>query len=353
MRVFRLLPLLLMFACEQDIPLEYSSSPQGKPGIEKTNLSPTGGVTQMTAAYESGSEWSDWSGTVHVKVFRDTWYNSQWHTDRYVPVSSEYVCVGGGAITSQNGYGALLTATYPDLNLYGWYASSKDHKKVSFHDLTVYAIGLRVDGLTANQLRSQLEVIQTTSPNEISHPSVSTPGINDTNGNRRYVIGGGAKVVNGSNDYGSLLTHCASREDVSLISNNLTEYKWFAKSKDHFALDPAKITAYAILLPPGNEIAGFGTLQTIAAKGYSGANPGGYLTPGSTGAVTATATTPVGYVVTCPGGTAVTTEGPGRLLFGVIPNIYSSTQTQAMTTDHLVVSRGHTYAMSINVRKKP
>lgn len=71
-------------------------------------------------------------------------------------VDPDEVLVGGGcADYGSSGNGALLTASYPENSaLETWIAESKDHLGKDYHALYTYAIGMRLNGVSRNTLKS-------------------------------------------------------------------------------------------------------------------------------------------------------------------------------------------------------
>ncbi len=65
------------------------------------------------------------------------------HPSSEVLLPNGYTLVGGGALVNWKGQGNLLTGSFPNSNLRGWQAKSKDHIAYSPASLTAYAIGLK------------------------------------------------------------------------------------------------------------------------------------------------------------------------------------------------------------------
>ena len=108
---------------------------------------------------EQLNEFTDASGRVTVAVFRQRAGSAQQHFfDLAADVPEDMVAIGGGAEAVNVPEGALLTASYPNGDLSAWLASSKDHKRPQPHHLISYAIGLRIQGLTRDQLLSHIRV---------------------------------------------------------------------------------------------------------------------------------------------------------------------------------------------------
>lgn len=119
------------------------------------------------------NSFQDASGLVTVSVFERRGGTSQqhWHDFR-IDVGPDMVAIGGGGEAARLPEGALLTASYPDDDLRAWLVSSKDHMKPNHHQLTGYAIGLKIEGMSRDALLDKIHV----SRNESSvaqHPEAS------------------------------------------------------------------------------------------------------------------------------------------------------------------------------------
>jgi len=158
-------------------------------------------------------------------------------------IDSGYLIVDGGALDDWSGYGNLLTASVPVLDannrVVGWSASGKDQKVSDPSVVTVYAIGMYLEGANYNFDVRARSVVST----KVAHPVVK---IED--GNR--VIGGGA--VDNWTGYGNLLTASAPILDVT----ETRPVGWFASGKDQTFSDPATITVFVLELTPFNAVYG-------------------------------------------------------------------------------------------------
>ncbi|MCW3463869.1 hypothetical protein [Chitinophaga nivalis] len=262
---------------------------------------------------------SDWSGKVQIVIVSRSESGTHVFTDVTVP--PDYVLIGGGAVATypQGSYGALLTASYPDNNLSTWHAASKDHIQSASHTLTGYAIGLKLSGVTKDELKTYIQISSNTT-GTAGHPNTYV----STNGGYT-LIGGGAKV--NWSGWGNLLTK-------SIPSGN----SWLVGSKDHIESSPASITAYAIGIQPN--IPNFGALEILQESASTYAS-------GSQGVVTVNIDNT--WVVASAGAEAQY-AGLGRLLVGILPNVRSVT---AISHDHLEFDGGTTYAYAVKIRKKP
>lgn len=219
-----------------------------------------------------------------------------------VGVPNGYVLVGGGAHAFDNisgapitGNGAFLTESRPNGSLTLWKGRSKDHMVSDPHYLTVYAIGMKIDGVTSAYLRSQINLDSTVS-SSANHPIAqkSVPS-------GYLLIGGGA--FDNYSGYGNMLVK-------SYPKNSTT---WYVEGKDHRRADPSTITAYAIGL---NNIsfANVGYIQTeyIWENNYV---PYGYNHA-------ETFVTNDDWGLTCPGGKD-TYYHLGRMMISISPDIPS------------------------------
>jgi len=267
------------------------------------------------------------AGPVHVAIWSCNNWPQASHPVVQCSVDPDYVLVGGGAWASYNGAGALLTASYPfdPSQLTTWEGRSKDHGIVDAHVLIVYAIGLRLDGVSRSTLLSNMFVNRRSSAVE-SHPYIFaprfSPGIFDTSVGC-FVDWHGA---------GNLLTSCDPDNG--------------ARSKDHEWADPASITQYRLGI--SEQIANFGTLQNDLF--VNGASDIG------TGALEARVSRPSGFVPTGVGGydnangVFVT---PGRLLTRLAPFTENLNIAAAASKDHLFEDLGSVHVHLFVLRKAP
>jgi hypothetical protein len=174
-------------------------------------------------------EQADPNGRVTIAIFER--YSSSAHehnTDFAITVPSDYVVIGGGGEGSQSPQGNLLTASYPSADLTSWLVSTKDHMVSDPVNVRGWAIGLKISGLSAAQLRTYVIVSSATSAN-VAHPDITAslpPG---------YVLLGGGIKVNWTGS-GNLATASAPSGVMS----------WRARSKDHMLSSPATVDAYVI-----------------------------------------------------------------------------------------------------------
>jgi len=318
-----LFPVALLFciiACKKEQPSRQTVT--DIPQKEAAAISPKSLniVQQALARLLAGPVFgTDWSGTVQVVIVTNQATGKLPQVNVGVP--SDYALVGGGAVISPTltEPGALITASYPDSNLVVWHASSKSFVDTFTHTLTAYAIGLKLMGLTSQQLKSNMWLF-TSSPS----PSAPHPATSVSVSSNYALVGGGAKI-----DYG------AGRGSY-LVASRPSGSTWYVEGKDHGVSSPATITAYAIGLktfisPFGTLEAGFDSTIVYASSGFG----------------VAPVTTDSSWVVTCPGGLAQY-AGPGRMLTALLPGInYAIT----ISKDQQYLDGGNTLAYIAKIRR--
>jgi hypothetical protein len=277
------------------------------------------------------TEISDWSGKIHIKLFTKRTYYPSGHHELEVKVSDDYVLVGGGAQTIYNSdaAGSFITESRPNADLKTWHARSKDHINPGKHSLVVFAIGLKIDGVTSTYLRSKMRIFSKES-GVANHPStnISIP-------NNYLLVGGGAKVKYGG--YGNLLVHSYPKTNTS--GNG---YSWYVKSKDHQVADRATIVAYAI----GIENISFPNIGHVEVNVNGGGTPFGQ---GSGSAQESFVRPHPGWALTCSGGKS-DYSGEGRMITSIYPYLLSA--VKAASTDHIQGSNGHIRAYAVSIRKR-
>jgi len=101
---------------------------------------------------------TDFSGQITVSVFtnKPTSPDSVFHNWE-VDVDEDMVCIGGGATGAEFPNGALLTASYPNIDTKGnWSISTKSHEPRDPHFVTAYAIGMKIDGINVQDLKDNV-----------------------------------------------------------------------------------------------------------------------------------------------------------------------------------------------------
>ena len=268
------------------------------------------------------NEHTDASGKVSIATFQRMAPAAQAiFTDFAVAVPQDYVVIGGGVEGTDSPQGHLLTASYPNGDLSSWMVSTKDHQVSNPMQITAWAIGLKINGLTRDQVRANVLVNTSTGPS-VEFPDVAVGVPSD------YAsIGGGFKV------------NWTGAGNIATASYPDSTQTWRGKSKDHGILSPAPAQVYSIGIK--RSIAGVGNIVTNIATGDStyAAHP------------SSTAILPSGYALSgC--GAFVNWSGAGNLLWKIKP-VNPSTQhgCEAASKDHVYSSPAtiRTYAIGIAV----
>ena len=175
--------------------------------------------------------------TVHLDCYAYTTKpdsQQHWKVSALLPPGERdgAIVVGGGGWADWHTRGAFLTASCPTEGLDGWFVASKDHAgEGEAHQLSVYLLALRIDGMRRDDLVRLVQIFEAQSASE-EHPTaeVVVPASHTVLSGGFWVDWRGA---------GNLAT--ASRP-------NAAQNGWIAKSKDHGAnyADSAIIHAYAI-----------------------------------------------------------------------------------------------------------
>lgn len=160
---------------------------------------------------------------------------------------------GGGKTTDQSPYRALLTASYPNNDLSGWVVSSKDHEYPHPHELITHVIGIKIKGMSRQQLLESMYV-STAASGVASHPEGET-GVPSDN---FILVGGGFRV-----DW-----HGAG--NLGIASFPITEFSWKACSKDHGISDPSNLQVFAICIKKNIAV---GTVTVAITKADSNQAP--------------------------------------------------------------------------------
>ncbi len=263
-------------------------------------------------------EQSDASGKISIAVFeRYSNTAAQHNTDFAVTVPSDYVVIGGGAEGTNTPYGNLVTASYPNSNLTAWLASTKDHYYGNPVRVRAWAIGLKINGLSAEQVRSNITV------NTATSSSTAAPDVTATLPSGYVLVGGGIKV--NSSWAGQLATASSPSGSTG----------WRVRSKDHYYSSPTTAVAYAIGLK--NSIFGIGTISSIINSGTSGvaAHPSHTVNLSN------------GYALSgC--GAYVNWSGAGNLLWRIKPSGPSS--CAAASKDHMYSSWASITSYALGIR---
>jgi vibriolysin len=299
-------------------------------GLDRSRMGDSGPVESS----ESALVVTDGSQTIHTRIFQCNSGTAQSHPQVVCSVDPDYVVIGGGAWAYGTGAGGFLTASAPYNSALGaWYASSKDHDIADPHILYVWAVGLKLDGISADILRQNMTLVWSTSPRaNWPDQSVSLPA--------GYLLVGGGAIVNWSG-WGNLLV--ASRPLGTPSWGGTPPTAWYGRSKDHLHSSPATITVLAIGIRP--TIPGFGTLQV--AWRY----PNVSYAPSGVGS--ASGSVEGSWALACLGGES-SWNGYGRMLFRMSPvDSYSNTSLTVASKDLRNSDSGFTSLYYTEVRRAP
>lgn len=170
----------------------------------------------------TNTTFTDASGKITVKLFKSVRkYEAKMTV--WVAVPSDFVVVGGGAFIdnwSNDFGGAYIIESRPESNLSEWVASSSYVLSPECHWLTVYAYGIKIEGVSSTALREKMNVLSQTSGNA-TNPSVTL----DVKNTPYYLIGGGAK----------------SNSSAPLVGSIPYGESWYAETKG-----AGTVTSYAI-----------------------------------------------------------------------------------------------------------
>lgn len=265
---------------------------------------------------------TDASGKVTTAVFRRQSPTREAHfTDFEVGVDPDMVVIGGGATGVEEPWGALLTASYPNSARTGWLASSKDHESPSPHRLVGFSIGLKIEGLSRDQLLANLSFTWRTS-DPAAHPagSACVPA--------GFTLISGGFRVNWQPGAGNLATASfPEHEDV-----------WTARAKDHLFPSPGTIDSFSIGLR--TQLPDIGRVERGVSSNISrlAAHP------------SVSETLVSGFVLTGIGA-EVRFTGPGSLLWRLEPTVNGNQQgVTAGAKDHEIPSPATIEAWALGIR---
>lgn len=327
-RVIGSVALFLVSACGAPLePEEHHGTARAK-SVPLSHPMPPGGTFFDNPGRFLAGTLTDWSGTVTTRVWACLTAGHGGVPAVHAPVAQcrvadDEVLVGGGATASFDGPGALLTASYPadPRNLTTWEARSKDHGAADPHHLIVYAVGLRLQGVSRATLLSNMFVNQM-SQGPASHPMANAGAFPAD----ILALGDGAIV------------------DWRGAGNMLTWTAGGAFAKDHVWADPSVITHYQIGI--NRTIPGFqGTLangsfhQAVNGAGHVSVNfdlPEGQALTGLSGAVS-----------------GIGAGSPGLLLTSIgLRDLTMATRYEARAKDHLHADTGTVVGMARFLARK-
>jgi hypothetical protein len=241
-------------------------------------------------------------------------------------VNAEYAVIGGGVLPAANGSNGarpFVTESRP-IDGRTWRASSGEASSLA-HDLTVYAIGLRLDGVSTQKLRAAIgwKTATTTS---------STLTVTADSG--KLLLGGGAVTAPNTGVAGSrVLTGSAWSGSAG----------WSAQSRSQAGSVPGT-TQVTLLQLDKKVIEGFGALEVMNRSGSTSTTSGGTQTT--------TLSVSPGWALLTPGAIANTSSGTPRRITSIVPSADGRTVT-VTTGDQSGTSAGSTVPYLTQVRKKP
>lgn len=280
---------------------------------------PAGGAQAQTI-----QTFFDWSGDVQINIHYASASSSGIISDFAVPVGSDEVLIGGGArINSTWTNSTFLSANYPNEHTNAWVASAKPHLYPDIYTLEVYAIGLKLNGVSAATLRNYVDYHDERAGGNYNHPPFGMPRKSNY-----YTLCGGIRVDSPNH----------------LLFDNYydpSNQAWFARAKSHGITSYSDASGYMISISKGY-IPGFGYLDV----GYS---QGGAYSYGGGQVGVSTAYVPGGSVLACPGAN-INYSGAGRLLTNISP---SGNAVTVRDKDLQYASSGTLQASATHIRKRP
>lgn len=267
----------------------------------------------------------DASGKVKVVLFeRRASAASRQFTNFAVDVPSDFVVVGGGVNGAATPTAQLITASYPNAARSAWLVSTKDQQVAAPTAITGWALGLKIEGMTRDQLLSHLNyrVVSSTLSAQPSATSVVPAG---------YVqIGGGFQVVSSGAGNPAWATHPVSTPGG---------LAWTAAAKEHGASSQALIRAYSIGLRTNLPV-GVVTLNNVAsAPSELAAQP------------VASAALSSGFALTGCGAMVNWAGGAGNLLWQIKPTMSAlANSCDARGTEHIFASPATITTHAVGIR---
>lgn len=291
------------------------------------------GVSQQLLLEDCGTDDAEscldiQSGPLTARIYRCAPVEGA-HVFAECSVGSDFALVGGGAeIIGSPEPGAMLTDSYPGNN--AWAAKSKDHIHPNDHDLRVYAIGLRLDGLTGAELRP---LVKTKRSLQVwgNHPTaeVYLPDLANN-----VMLSGGGDIVPGSSNPGMLMVRS---------SPNSSTGPWVVGSKDHILYNEGALKAHMVYMPKCPPKVSY-CLESRMASSVWSSTGGGYRSATYSNAI---GSVPVGV------GAIQSSPGGNRLLTDMFPRLTSTGGVTATSKDHDVADSGRIQAVLMTLRSIP
>lgn len=188
---------------------------------------------------KQAAESKDASKKITIGLWKFQIPNPENHPSFQVDVTmgpgQDWVCIGGGAIGNPQP-GNFLTMSRPSLDLNGkedwkgWAVATRDHEVANPCKLVGVALGMKVDGLSREELISNLKIFTELDANPASHTELSCY-VEDG----FLLLGGGFEVLD-QDGGGNMAT-------ASFPNSN---YSWMARSRDEDIPTPSRLRVFAI-----------------------------------------------------------------------------------------------------------
>jgi hypothetical protein len=284
----------------------------------------------LNGGLEVQTEYDSFAAPVHVQIRACTTPNAaneQLEID--CVVDPEYALVGGGANASSAGSNPgspFLTESRP-FDDRTWRASSSDHIIANAHYLTVFAIGMRLDGVNTQTLRESINRKEVRVDGDVAAAQISLGSV---------LLSGGARTTP---------SESAGDNNRFLKSTIPSAYhEWRASSDDH--LLPAEGSTTVWLLEVENSvIEGFGMLEIKQLQAPSDYTAGGFST--------SSVQVEPGWALIGMGASIVDDPNQeGRMFVGIRPGD-DSRSVVATSREQIVLSAGATTAYAVQARRRP
>ncbi|WP_437733689.1 hypothetical protein [Sorangium sp. So ce1335] len=271
----------------------------------------------------------DSAAPVHVQIKECTTVaSSNVHVGVDCRVDPEYALVGGGATTdSSSGSAAFLRESRP-LDARTWRASSSARGMLNPHYLTVYAIGMRLDGVRTRDLQDAIQRRSVQLPTDVAAAQVDDGWM---------TIGGGAETAPDASVTGDAARFLTASYPAGLQG-------WEAASTD-YAIPAAGTTSAWLLQIKDQVIEGFGGLEVKILQGSSEHAAHGYGT-------SSLEIEPGWALIGMGASIDYADEQRSRTLVSIQPG-EDGRSVSVTSRDQFVASAGTTTAVAVVARKKP
>jgi hypothetical protein len=219
-----------------------------------------------SGSFDSYHVYYDASGRIELRYYYKSAFGD--HNTATATVEDGYLCIGGGAFVDlESGDPAMLTGSWPSLDMKSWNAQSKDHIYYGWHRLVSVAIGMRLKdangrNIDINTIKSHFSV-----NNSVIFKAHTTEQSITVTPNTSYsIISGGANITVPFENPGQFLRQ-------SSINTNYggTTY-WIAKSNSNTLAYMKNLFCYTITYD-NKDIAGFGRIKVSIKTAEGGKTP--------------------------------------------------------------------------------